>query len=42
MEGGQPCEECAQMERKVLIAAVLGGALMGVGVCLFVVSKVKK
>lgn len=38
----QPCEECAQMERKVLAAGIVAGALMGAGVVLFIASRSRK
>jgi hypothetical protein len=36
----QPCDECAQMERRVLVASIVTGALMG-AVVVFVVMKAR-
>ena len=35
---GQPCEECAQMERKILVVSIAAGALMGAGVVFFILK----
>ena len=37
----QPCDECAAMERKVLVASIVAGALMGAGLVFVVMSKAK-
>jgi hypothetical protein len=37
----QPCPECAQVERRVLITCIAAGALMGAGVAVLVLRKAK-
>ena len=41
-DGPAPCPECKAIERKVLIGAMLAGALMGAGVVLIFATRMSK
>ena len=38
-EDGQPCEECATMERRLLIGAILAGVLLGAGAAIVILKQ---
>jgi hypothetical protein len=35
----QPCDECAAMERRVLIGAIIAGAVLGAGAAIFILKR---